>query len=213
MFPVRAPNGGYRLAVADPSDTAAVRAAEIVFGEPVEVAVASFEDITTFSTSASRRTAPMRTKARERSTPAIRRRHREPARSCQRRAGGARVQRSARARGRTARQRHSHRAVPHRPHRAHAGRRPVARDAGAARRAAAGADLAHQNSRRAQHRRAAVAAGRRGAAARRPLRNRRARRHHADAARRERGDAPVAARPRLARNGQARPVAPRRSGS
>src|SRR3954465_4318852 len=47
IFPVRSPNGGYRLAVADPSDTAAVRAAEIVFGETVEVAVASFEDITT----------------------------------------------------------------------------------------------------------------------------------------------------------------------
>src|SRR3954470_19580098 len=47
IFPVRAPNGSYRLAVADPSDTAAIRAAEIVFGEPVEVAVASFEDITT----------------------------------------------------------------------------------------------------------------------------------------------------------------------
>jgi general secretion pathway protein E len=47
ILPVRAPNGSYRLAVADPSDTAAIRAAEIVFGEPVEVAVASFEDITT----------------------------------------------------------------------------------------------------------------------------------------------------------------------
>jgi general secretion pathway protein E len=47
VFPFRAPNGGYRLAVADPSDTAAVRAAEIVFGESVEVVVASFEDITT----------------------------------------------------------------------------------------------------------------------------------------------------------------------
>jgi general secretion pathway protein E len=47
IFPVRAPSGGYRLAVADPSDTAAIRAAEIVFGAPVEVAVASFEDITT----------------------------------------------------------------------------------------------------------------------------------------------------------------------
>jgi len=47
IFPVRAPNGSYRLAVADPSDTAAIRAAEIVFGEAVEVAVASFEDITT----------------------------------------------------------------------------------------------------------------------------------------------------------------------
>ncbi|MGL9620844.1 ATPase, T2SS/T4P/T4SS family [Bradyrhizobium sp. U531] len=47
IFPFRAPNGGYRLAIADPSDTAAVRAAEIVFGESVEVVVASFEDITT----------------------------------------------------------------------------------------------------------------------------------------------------------------------
>jgi general secretion pathway protein E len=47
IFPVRAPNGSYRLAVADPSDTAAIRAAEIVFGAAVEVAVASFEDITT----------------------------------------------------------------------------------------------------------------------------------------------------------------------
>jgi general secretion pathway protein E len=47
IFPVRAPNGGYRLAVADPSDTACIRAAELVFGAPVDVAVASFEDITT----------------------------------------------------------------------------------------------------------------------------------------------------------------------
>ncbi|MFB9265916.1 GspE/PulE family protein [Bradyrhizobium erythrophlei] len=47
IFPFRAPNGGYRIAVADPSDTAAIRAAEIVFDEPVEVTVASFEDITT----------------------------------------------------------------------------------------------------------------------------------------------------------------------
>src|ERR1700753_1901250 len=47
IFPFRAPNGGYRIAVADPSDNAAIRAAEIVFGETVEVAVASFEDITT----------------------------------------------------------------------------------------------------------------------------------------------------------------------
>jgi general secretion pathway protein E len=47
IFPVRAPSGSYRLAVADPSDRAAIRAAEIVFGAPVEVAVASFEDITT----------------------------------------------------------------------------------------------------------------------------------------------------------------------
>ena len=47
IFPMQTAGGNYRLAVADPSDTAAVRAAEIVFGEPVEVAVASFEDINT----------------------------------------------------------------------------------------------------------------------------------------------------------------------
>src|ERR1700688_516121 len=47
IFPIRAPNGNFRLAIGDPSDTAAIRAAEIVFGAPVEVAVASFEDITT----------------------------------------------------------------------------------------------------------------------------------------------------------------------
>src|SRR6202012_3858184 len=47
IFPFRAPNGGYPMGVAGPSDTAAIRAAEIVFGESVEVAVASFEDITT----------------------------------------------------------------------------------------------------------------------------------------------------------------------
>jgi general secretion pathway protein E len=44
---VRASDGGYRLAVADPSDTAAIRAAELVFGAPVDIAVGSFEDITT----------------------------------------------------------------------------------------------------------------------------------------------------------------------
>jgi general secretion pathway protein E len=47
IFPFRAENGGYRLAVADPSDTAAIRAAEIVFGTSVDVVVASYEDITT----------------------------------------------------------------------------------------------------------------------------------------------------------------------
>ena len=49
--------------------------------------------------------------------------------------------------------------------------------------------------------------------ARRPLRNRCPRRDHADAARRERGDPTVAARPRPARNEQARSVEPRRSAS
>jgi general secretion pathway protein E len=47
IFPFAAPDGGFRLAVADPSDTAAIRAAEIVFGTPVDVVVASYEDITT----------------------------------------------------------------------------------------------------------------------------------------------------------------------
>jgi general secretion pathway protein E len=47
IFPVRASDGGYRLAVADPSDTAAIRAAELVFGAPVDIAVGSFEDIAT----------------------------------------------------------------------------------------------------------------------------------------------------------------------
>src|ERR1700744_675542 len=36
-----------RLAMADPTDTAALRAAEIVLGGPVDVVVASFEDIAT----------------------------------------------------------------------------------------------------------------------------------------------------------------------
>lgn len=47
IFPFGAPDGGFRLAVADPSDSAAVRAVEIVFGTPVDVVVASYEDITT----------------------------------------------------------------------------------------------------------------------------------------------------------------------
>jgi general secretion pathway protein E len=47
IFPISAAGGSYQLAVADPSDTAAVRAAELVFGAPVDVVVASFEDITT----------------------------------------------------------------------------------------------------------------------------------------------------------------------
>lgn len=47
IFPFGAPDGGFRLAVADPSDSAAIRAAEIVFGTPIDVVVASYEDITT----------------------------------------------------------------------------------------------------------------------------------------------------------------------
>jgi general secretion pathway protein E len=47
VFPFEMPKGQYKLAVADPSDAAAVRAAEIVLGGPVLVEIASFEDIAT----------------------------------------------------------------------------------------------------------------------------------------------------------------------
>src|ERR1700730_788151 len=47
VFPYEMPKGHYKLAVADPSDAAAVRAAEIVLGGPVGVEIASFEDIAT----------------------------------------------------------------------------------------------------------------------------------------------------------------------
>jgi general secretion pathway protein E len=47
MFPHTAADGRSRLAVADPTDAAAVRAAEIVLGAPLPVGVASFEDVAT----------------------------------------------------------------------------------------------------------------------------------------------------------------------
>jgi general secretion pathway protein E len=48
IFPCQTDKGrSNKLVVADPTDTAAVRAAEIVLGGPVAVAVASFEDIAT----------------------------------------------------------------------------------------------------------------------------------------------------------------------
>jgi general secretion pathway protein E len=45
VFPMMTGDGALKLAVADPSDYAAVRAAEIVLGAPVAVEIASFEDI------------------------------------------------------------------------------------------------------------------------------------------------------------------------
>ena len=45
VFPYQSADGGFRLAVGDPSDLAVVRAAEIVLGGPVEIEIASFEDI------------------------------------------------------------------------------------------------------------------------------------------------------------------------
>jgi general secretion pathway protein E len=47
VFPYRSADGGLKLAVADPTDLAAVRAAEIVLGGPLEIEIASFEDIAT----------------------------------------------------------------------------------------------------------------------------------------------------------------------
>jgi general secretion pathway protein E len=47
LFPMVRPDGGHLAALADPSDTAAIRATEIVLGGNVELFVASFEDIAT----------------------------------------------------------------------------------------------------------------------------------------------------------------------
>ncbi len=47
LFPFRTDDGRFKIAVGDPSDQGARRAAEIVFGDEVRVAVASFEDIAT----------------------------------------------------------------------------------------------------------------------------------------------------------------------
>ena len=47
IFAYRAAEDGPRLVVGDPTDAAAVRAAEIVLGGPLEIEVASFEDIAT----------------------------------------------------------------------------------------------------------------------------------------------------------------------
>jgi general secretion pathway protein E len=47
VFPYQTPDRRYRLALADPSDAATIRAAEIVLGVPLDIDVASFEDIAT----------------------------------------------------------------------------------------------------------------------------------------------------------------------
>jgi general secretion pathway protein E len=47
VFPFRVGDDGFGLAVSDPADGAAIRAAEIVCGRPVMIAVASFDDIAT----------------------------------------------------------------------------------------------------------------------------------------------------------------------
>ena len=47
VFPYQAEDGRPRLVLADPTDAAAVRAAEIVLGAPVAIEIASYEDIAT----------------------------------------------------------------------------------------------------------------------------------------------------------------------
>jgi general secretion pathway protein E len=47
VFPFRTRDDGFGLAVSDPSDSAAIRAVEIVCGRAVAIAVASFDDIVT----------------------------------------------------------------------------------------------------------------------------------------------------------------------
>jgi general secretion pathway protein E len=47
MFPYQSAPGRFKLALADPGDAAAIRAAEIVLGGEVDIEVASFEDIAT----------------------------------------------------------------------------------------------------------------------------------------------------------------------
>jgi len=47
VYPFKSAGGTVKLAVADPLDTAAIRAAEIVFGGSVELVIASFEDVDT----------------------------------------------------------------------------------------------------------------------------------------------------------------------
>src|SRR5215211_7308746 len=50
VFPYQGPDGSCRLVLADPTDIAAVRAAEIVLGRAVEIEIASYEDIATVLT-------------------------------------------------------------------------------------------------------------------------------------------------------------------
>ena len=47
VFPYSTADGSCRLVLADPTDVAAVRAAEIVLGRPVEIEIGSYEDIAT----------------------------------------------------------------------------------------------------------------------------------------------------------------------
>src|SRR6476619_4297657 len=50
VFPYQGAGGSCRLVLADPTDAAAVRAAEIVLGRPIEIEIGSYEDIETVLT-------------------------------------------------------------------------------------------------------------------------------------------------------------------
>ncbi len=108
VFPYQSTEGRTTLAVADPTDMAAQRAVQIVLGAEIVIKVAAFEDIALVLNQ--RLEQGDLDAERRRGGAAARGRHREPARPRQRRAGGARGQRSPGKGGRIARQRHSHRA-------------------------------------------------------------------------------------------------------
>ena len=196
-----------RLVVADPTDAASVRAAELSLGGPVALAVASFEDIATAlaerlgeDTLAATRTrrASMRPSPTTISTacailPAA---HRScaPSMICWRKplsCAQPTFMSSHFAPGWCCRMRVD-------------GLLQVAPDA--ARRVAAGADLAHQDPRRLEHCRTAAAARRRRSPARRAIGYRYSRCNHADARWRIRRHQIAAKRSRRARNHKARPI-------
>ncbi len=91
VFPYRSADGAAVLAVADPTDSAARRAAEIVLRADVAIKVASVEDLAiVLDQRLGNDDAELR--GGSDGAAATRRRYRKSARSCQRRAGGSRRQ-------------------------------------------------------------------------------------------------------------------------
>ena len=199
VFPYQAADRGIVLVIADPTDLAASRAAEIVLGPNIEIKVASFDDLTVVL---DQRLAGDKAESRDDAdgVPQLREDDIESLRDL---ASGAPVVRAVNdlleERHRAARQRHPYRAVSHRaqvrmrvdgllrrsaPPQACCRRRVISRI-----KIIAGLNIAER--RLPQDGAARVA--------RRPRRCRHPRRHHADAARRMRRDPHLAARPRAAR--------------
>ena len=208
VFPYQHTDGRPRLVVADPTDVAAARAAEIVLGSPVEIEVASYEDI---ATALAKRLGEDDESSAEASEAATARAD-DDIESLRDLASGAPVVRAVNdlleravelrasdihiepfRTGLVVRMRVDGllRAVP-----TPAGVLPQALISRI--KILAGLNIAER--RLPQDGAARLRAARR---------NRHARRHHADAARRVRRDPPAAARPRPARNRQARPVGAR----